>query len=392
MNRMCFPVSDIAKYALENPSSIREIMSVVTDFREHPEKYPRKLIYLGGGWPQDPPPKALIEATREIIDDASLFNEYARYGTTRGQTSFIRSIVKYEREIFARNVSFDEILVGSGSTELIGATIIACVNLGDEVIVTRLAYLNYIRQLQVELKLNVKIKAWNLINDYEFNPSLDELYSLISNKTKLMILTSPGNPDSRVISNEILNGIVDFAEDKDFIVMIDVAYRAFLYDSPPKYISRSRRENEIWMCTLSKEMRVPGWRLAYLIADPTLIRVIEVIEQARTLCPNRFVQEVMTRVFSDNRRLREVKNYYEKQRKLYAEVARYMYEQLSSRIDGLRVLRPEAGFYVFFNHEEYEPISKRVCNELLSKWQVALAPGVDFLMDGWTRLSLLHAF
>ncbi|MCS7365691.1 MAG: hypothetical protein NDF54_09665, partial [archaeon GB-1867-035] len=70
---MKYPVSDIAKYALDNPSSIREIMSVVTDYREHPEKYPRKLIYLGGGWPQDPPPKALIEAAREIVEDELLF-------------------------------------------------------------------------------------------------------------------------------------------------------------------------------------------------------------------------------------------------------------------------------------------------------------------------------
>ena len=384
---MKYPVSDIAKYALDNPSSIREIMSVVTDYREHPEKYPRKLIYLGGGWPQDPPPKALIEAAREIVEDELLFNESARYGTTRGQPPFIRGLIKYEREVFNRKVFPNEILIGSGSTDLIGATIIACINSGDEVIVTRPAYLNYIRQLQVEMKLNVGIKAWNLIKNYEFNPSLDELQNLVSSKTKLMILTSPGNPDSQVISDEILSGIVDIAEDKGFWVMIDVAYRAFFYNSPPRYISRDRRENEVWMCTLSKEMRIPGWRLAYLIGDPSLIRAIEVIEQARVLCPNRFVQEVMTRVFLDEDRLKEVKEYYEIQRKLYSKIALYTYEKLKSNIDGLKVLKPEAGFYVFFNHEEYEYSSKKVCNDLLRKWQVALAPGVDFLMDGWTRLS-----
>jgi len=44
-----YPISQIAKYAIRNPSSIREIMNIVTEYRIHPEKFPRKLLYLGGG-------------------------------------------------------------------------------------------------------------------------------------------------------------------------------------------------------------------------------------------------------------------------------------------------------------------------------------------------------
>jgi len=382
-----YPVSEVAKYALDNPSSIREIMSVVTDYKLHPEKYPRKLIYLGGGWPQDPPPPTLIEATKEVIEDKSLFNEACRYGTTRGQPSFIRGLVEYEKYVFGRSVAPEEILVGSGSTDLIGAIIIASLDPGSEVILTKPAYLNYIRQLQVEMKLDVKMKCWPTIKNGEFNPSLEDFKELITDDTRLIVLTSPGNPDSKIISDEVLNGVVDIAEEKNCWVMIDVAYRAFFFNGIPRYMSRERRDNEIWVCTLSKELRIPGWRLAYMISDPDFLRAVEVVEQARVLCPNRLVQEVLTRVMLDEDRLRRTKEYFDEQRRIYAEVAASTAKMLREEIPLLKVLDPEAGFYVFFNHEAYEPSSRKVCNELLKKWQVALAPGVDFLMDGWTRLS-----
>ncbi|RLE53276.1 MAG: hypothetical protein DRJ26_03565 [Candidatus Methanomethylicota archaeon] len=384
---MKYPLSKVARYALDNPSSIREIMSVVTDYRLHPEKYPRKLVYLGGGWPQDPPPPTIIEAATEVVEDESAFNVACRYGTTRGQPPLIRGLVEYEKQIFGRKVSPDEILVGSGSTDLIGATVIASLDPGSEVIVTKPAYLNYIRQLQVEMKLDVKIKCWPIIRDGEFNPSLEDLKEVVSSNTRMIILTSPGNPDSRVIRDEILEGVVDIAEEKNCWVIIDVAYRAFFYKEVPKYMSRERRENEIWMCTLSKEFRIPGWRLAYIISDPDFLRAVEVVEQARVLCPNRFVQEIMTRVLLDEDRLKRTKEYFEKQNKIYAKVAMKTAKMLREEIPLLKVLEPEAGFYVFFNHEAYEPSSRKVCNDLLRDWQVALAPGVDFLMDGWTRLS-----
>ncbi len=387
VNALGYPISGVAKYAIENPSSIREIMTVVTDYRLHPEKYPRKLIYLGGGWPQDPPPPAVIEAAREVIGDEKLFNESCRYGTTRGQPALIDGLVEYERYVFGRSTSSDEIILGLGSTDLIGAVFIATLDPGSEVIVTKPAYLNYIRQLQVEMKLNVKIKAWPTIRDHSFSPSLDELQNLITNDTKLIILTTPGNPDSKVLRDEILNGVIDIAEDRKIWVMIDVAYRAFFFKDVPKYISRQRREPEIWVCTLSKEFRVPGWRLAYLICCPELVRAVEVVEQARTLCPNRLVQEIIAKVLLDKEKLRSVKEYFDVQRRLYAKIGFEAASMLREQIPELVVLEPEAGFYVFFNHEAYERSSKKVCNELLSKWQVALAPGVDFLMDGWTRLS-----
>ncbi|MHA1583211.1 MAG: aminotransferase class I/II-fold pyridoxal phosphate-dependent enzyme, partial [Candidatus Baldrarchaeia archaeon] len=53
----------------------------------------------------------------------------------------------------------------------------------------------------------------------------------------------------------------------------------------------------------------------------------------------------------------------------------------------LGILEPRGGFYVFFDASSYEKSSKKLCNDLLKECQVALAPGIDFGMEGWLRLS-----
>jgi len=380
-------ISETAVYAIKNPSSIREIMSLVTDFKKHPEKYPRPLIYLGGGWPQDPPPPVLKEVAKEVVEDDNTWIESSRYGTTRGQPDFINGIVNYEKYVFNRKILEEEVIVGSGSTELTAAFMLSILDPGTEVIITRPGYLNYPRQVQIETLLRCKIKRWTILRNHEFNPDFDELQEMISDKTRMLIICTPGNPDGQIYTDDMLNAINDIAEEKGIWVMVDVAYRTFIYEKPPSYFSRERSENEIWMCTLSKEFRIPGWRMAYAVADKELISAVETVEQARILCPNKMAQEILTRVLQDNKKLKSVKEYYEKGRDKYKKVAQYTTEELRNNIPDLGILEPRGGFYVFFDASKYEKSSKKLCNDLLKECQVALAPGIDFGMEGWLRLS-----
>ena len=380
-------ISRTARYALENPSAIREIMTVVTDYKLHPEKYPRKLLYLGGGWPQDPAPEVVREEFLKLGGDKELFREACRYGPTRGEPEFMESVTVYEKEIFGRKATTEEVIVGLGSTELTAAFMLATLDSGSEVILTRPGYLNYERQILVETLMSAKIKRWDIIKDREFAPNTDELQDLITPDTRLIILTAPGNPDGQIFSEETLEAVSDIAEDKGVWVMVDVAYRAFCFEKEPKYYSRPRRENEIWMCSLSKELRILGWRLAYALADPELINAVVTVEQARTLCPSRPAQMIVSRIIGDKDKLKVIKDFYDKGKRRYAEVGLKTYNALKEEIPDIYPLKPMGGFYVFFDASNYSPSSRKVCNDLLNKWQVALAPGLDFGMEGWIRLS-----
>ena len=374
---------------MENPSAIREIMNIVADFERHPEKYPRKLIYLAGGWPQDPPPPVLREAARELLEDENAFNLSARYGPTKGVPDFIEAIIRYERAVWGRPIRPDEdaIIVGSGSTELTAALMLACLDPGDELILTTPGYLNYKRQAEIEGLLSIRVKRWPTVKDHEYAPDPGELADLITDRTRLVIVCSPGNPDSMVMEDDVLDGVLDVAEEKDVWVMLDLAYRAFCFSDEPRYLSRPRRPNEVVMCTFSKEFRVPGWRLAYVIASPELVEAMTAIEQARTLCPSTLAQKIIMRALASEERFKAIRAYYDAGRQKYARVAKLTLEALNDAMPRAVPLEPEGGFYVFFDASAYDKNSRRLCKRLLDEVQVALTPGLDFDMEGWIRLS-----
>jgi len=383
-------MSDLAKWMIDHPSAIREIMTLVAEFEKHPEKWPRKLIYLAGGWPQDSPPEVLRTKLMEVINDDDLWKKGARYSPTIGFPDIREAVANYELVIWGRKITAQNIVFGLGSSEQIGAIFLALLNPGDEVILTSPGYLNYKRQLDLEMKLNAKAKYWKIISEEGiFEPKIDDLSNLVTDKTKLIIITSPGNPDGQVWDDDTVNALLDFAEDKQIYILFDLAYRAFIFEEAykPKYLSRTPGEWDIWSCTLSKELRVPGWRASYLIIPENLLRALDTIEQARTLAPVSILQLALTKLFSENAALSELKTFYEEGAKKYAAVANKTVSLLKE-IPLLNVLEPKGGFYVFFDVSKYDKDSKRVWRELINEYQVALAPGIDFNgFEGWLRLS-----
>ncbi len=380
-------LSSVAKFALENPSSIREIMTVVTDYRLHPEKYPRELIYLGGGWPQDNPPAVLKEAMMKVLSDEEKFTVSVRYGATRGIPEFIDAILNYEEKIMGRKISKDQIIVGLGSTDLTSALFKVLLDEGDEIIITSPGYLNYKRQVEIETNMKVKVKYWNIIKGEEFKPKIGELYDLIGNKTRVLLLTSPGNPDGQIFDQQTYKSIVDIASEKSITVILDQAYRMFTYELDPKYLHLPPSENEVHICTFSKELRIPGWRVGYLIADEELVRAVETVEQARNLTPASLQQKILATLLLDDAHLAKIRSFYKKGRKLYKDVADETYNLLRREIPIFTPIKPMGGFYIFFNHQRFMQSSKVFCEKLLKEMQIALAPGLDFGLEGWTRLS-----
>ncbi|MGY0288552.1 MAG: pyridoxal phosphate-dependent aminotransferase [Candidatus Methanodesulfokora washburnensis] len=377
-------ISDIALYSIKNPSSIREIMNLVADFQKHPEKYPKKLIYLGGGWPQDPPPRQIFDAYRELSDEELRIS--AGYPPTKGDPDYLEAICKYEREVFGGKFGVEEIISGNGSTDLTSALFKVLLNPGDEVVLTRPSYLNYDRQIIIEAGMDVRIKRWNLIKDHFFSPNIDELQEIVTDRTKLLILTSPGNPDGQVIDDDLMKAVIDIAEERKFYILLDEAYRAFHFEKEPRYISNPYKSDSlILLLTLSKELRLPGWRMSHIVANPDLIRAIETVEQAKSLAPSRLPQRVFVKAISKD--VNGIKKFIrEYTPKKYGEVARKTVE-LMREVPKIEILEPKGGFYVFFDASMIERSSSTFVSRLLKEQQVALAPGADFGMEGWVRLS-----
>lgn len=381
-------VSEKARFFLKNPNVLREIMNLI---EESSKKHLReKLIYLAGGWPQDPPPEFIKEAMKNVIYDESKFSRCYQYGPTRGLSETIEAIKDYEKEVYGRNIEEENIMIGNGSTELTMALFEILVQEESEIILTRPHYLNYYRQALLTSNMKARIKYWNLFRNYDneivYEPDLEELKSLITDKTSLILLTSPGNPDGQILSDELFRGISEIAKDKGIFLVTDLAYRGFCYTERPSYLSSDLEENQVFICTFSKELRIPGFRMAYIIASRALVKYLEVIEQTSQLCPNNLTQKILAELITAPGNLVKINEFIEKGRELYRKTAILTYEKLRE-ISEFKILKPKGAFYLFFNHEKVERNSRKFCEELLKEQQVALAPGVDFGLDGYTRLS-----
>lgn len=379
-------LSKRAKYMMDNPSSIREIMNLVARYERHPEEFQRELIYLAGGWPQDTPPRFFKEVFQNVVDDVRNWKKAARYSPTNGYPGVREGVAKYEEKIWGRQISPDNVIFGLGSTEQIGAVLISLLEPGEEVILTSPGYLNYERQIQVECGTKTKLRSWKILKGNSFSPSIEDLKETVTDRTKLLIITSPGNPDGQIWDDADLQAINELAEDEDFYTLIDTAYRAYHYKKEAQYLRRPPLSREIWSCSMSKELRAPGWRVSYLILPEDLMRPIETIEQGRTLAPSSPLQRVLTEVFHSKELLTELKHFYKRGRKKYQRVCYKTVEKLRE-IPDLPLLEPEGGFYVFFNVDAYGN-DKEIWQELIDEKQVALAPGSDFNgANGWIRLS-----
>jgi len=363
-------------------------MNLIEEFTKK-KKTERKLIYLAGGWPQDPPPSLIKESMLEVINNEEKFARAVQYGPTRGLTEAINAIVDYEYGIYGRIINENEVLISNGSTEIALTVLEAILDEDDEIILTRPHYLNFSRQSLFVSNLNVKIKYWNLLKeDYTFEPDIEELKELITEKTKAIILATPGNPDAQVLSSDLFRAISEIAKDKGIFLITDLAYRGFCYTEKPNYFSKSNEFHEIFICTFSKELRIPGLRLAYVIASQDLIRDFELVEQLKSLCPNGFAQKVFAEMISKPENIKILKEFIERGREVYQGVALMSYRYLKEEIPEFYLNEPKGAFYLFFNHEKFMKSSREFAAKLLEKAQVAVAPGIDFGMDGWTRLSI----
>src|SRR5712664_1671402 len=86
--------SELADYMATRPSTMRQMLEIFNDFRLHPDKYKRDLIYFAGGPPGDAPPPALRDAALEVLNDSKLFNTGAKYGVTGGEPELITDLTE----------------------------------------------------------------------------------------------------------------------------------------------------------------------------------------------------------------------------------------------------------------------------------------------------------
>ncbi len=339
----------------------------------------RKIVHFEVGQPDFDTPANIKEAAKKALDQG-----VTAYSSNYGDIRLRRAIAeKLERMNHLKVDPTKEIMVTCGGEEAVAAALFALLEKGDEVLIADPSYIPYSSLTKIAEAEPVYVPL-DEKNGYCFD--LEKLEAAITNKTKLLILCTPGNPTGTMMDGESLRKLAEICCRHDILVLADEAYEQVLYDGN-KHISMASLpgmwERTITVQSFSKTYSMCGWRIGYLVAPAELMRIVVRAHQTVAMNACSFGQ------------LGALEALTGPQDSLYAMLAEFDRRRLLL-YNGLKELgipcsRPQAAFYLFPDIGEFGMDSFTFAELLLDKYGVATVPGVEFGKNGENHLRISYA-
>ena len=315
------------------------------------------------------PPQVLAGA-KQAMDSG--INVYTRYD---GLLELREAIAKKQLRFTGIEVDSEkEIIVSAGSTGVLYCVCLALLNPGDEVIVFEPYYGYHMKTLIATQAVPVYVRT--VPPDWSF--SEDELESVVTSKTRAIILNTPSNPSGKVFARAELELISNFAEKHDLFIFTDEIYEHFIFDGR-EHIAPAclpgMKERTITISGVSKTFSITGWRIGYCICDERWTQTIGFFNDLVYVCAPAPLQIGVARG------LMELEpDYYTRLSREYQEKRDRFCSVLSSV--GLEPYVPQGAYYVLADVSKIAgQTSKERAMNLLSETGVASVPGEAFYHD-----------
>ena len=276
-----------------------------------------------------------------------------------------------------------EISVTTGVAQGMFVALLSTLNPGDEVLVPDPVYLTY---SEIPNIAGAVIKKYNLLEENDYQVQVDEVRSLITEKTKMLVIVSPSNPTGGVLSRASMEALADIAREHDLLVLSDEIYDRFVYDDEQELVSIASlpgmKERSIVLNGFSKSMAMTGWRLGYIAAPQEMIEPMNRLSFYMTAGATTFVQ------YAGVAALHEEDGSIERMRQEFKRRRDYLVEEIN-RLEHFSCKKPEGAFYIFMNIRKTSMTSAEFCSYAIDKYRPALIPGDSFGTngEGYARLS-----
>lgn len=234
-------------------------------------------VNLGQGFPDTDGPEDVRAAAARALMDAS-----NQYPPMRGTAELRQAVAKHEARFYGMDIDPDrQVLVTSGATEALTASLMAFLNPGDEAILIEPAYDSYlpiVRQTGATPRfLRLNPPHWRLEED--------KLAALITSKTRLLVLNTPHNPVGRVFSDAELDMVSRLACQHDFLVVSDEVYEHLVFDGKrhrPLITFPGMAERTLKIASAGKTFSLTGWKVGMITGAPALIDQVAKVHQFLT--------------------------------------------------------------------------------------------------------------
>ncbi len=236
-----------------------------------------QAINLGQGFPDTDGPEDIRQiAARALMDGPN------QYPPSQGLPELRQAVAAHNARFYGLQVDWQtQVLVTSGATEAVAASMLALLNPGDEVVLFEPMYDCYlpIAQLAGAVARPVRLlpPAWTLPRA--------ELAAACNAKTKLIVLNSPMNPAGKVFSRDELQFIADLAVQHDALVVCDEVYEHLTFDGAshiPMMTLPGMAERCVRIGSAGKSFSLTGWKVGYITAPAHLAEIISKAHQFLT--------------------------------------------------------------------------------------------------------------
>ena len=320
-------------------------------------------IRLEVGEPNFSTPKHIVEAAVEFAR-----NGQVKYTATAGLLSLRERIAAKLDRVNRIQAGVTNINCSVGGVGGIAAAVAALVEPGDEVLIPDPAWPNYRLMLAWA---HGTLVCYACPPGNQFLPDPKQVESLISPRTKLMIVNSPCNPTGAVFPRELLEQLVEVAVRHNIYLLSDECYDEVILEgehlSPASFCTDGR---VISAFTFSKTYAMTGWRVGYVVANDTISDSITKILESNSSCIPTVCQKAAEAALDGPREpLREMVDAYRDRRDLCVGL-----------LDEAEMLisRPRGAFYIMADITRSGMDSREFAFDLVKTKQVAVAPGTAF--------------
>ncbi|MFT4754138.1 MAG: aspartate aminotransferase [Salibacteraceae bacterium] len=291
-----------------------------------------EVIHLNIGQPDIATPQVALDAIRESNMDV------LEYSHSAGFESYRKGLTQYYKSVNI-DVNHNEIIITTGGSEALLFGFLSCFNPGDEVIIPEPFYANY-NGFAIASGVKVVPVTASIENGFAL-PPVHEIESLITKKTKGMLLCNPGNPTGYLYSKEELEVIRDIVAKHDLFLFSDEVYREFVYDNKEHFSVMNLEgieQHTILVDSVSKRYSMCGARIGAIISkNKDVMATVMKFAQAR-LSPPTFAQ------IASEAALQTPASYFDEVKEEYVGRRDILVNALN-KIEGVICPKPSGAFY-----------------------------------------------
>ncbi len=337
------------------------------------EKQGKKVIYLNIGDPL----KYDFETPKHMIDAVEKnWNRSSSYADSIGLMEARKAVAGEAAHLGIPDVTEDDIIISSGGSEGITMAMGALMNPGDNILTPKPGYPLYTAVMNY---LNGENNEYELDEDNEWQPDVEDMRKKINDRTKAIVLINPNNPTGALYTKNTLKKVIELAGEYDLPIFTDETYDKIIFDDDFEFNAVGKLAGDVPVITfntLSKNYLCPGWRIGWTIFSGPEEKISEYREAVKTLARARLSishpmqYAVKPALEGPQDHIKEMVEKLKKRRDI-------TYERLNE-IDGISCVKPRGAFYAFPKIELGISSDKEFILDLLREEQILFVFGSGF--------------